>query len=59
MVEIDNHDDRLALEAQLKVVNTAYPLVGRYIKLLEREATTTGELPRFDDNDDEIVEEEN
>ena len=59
MVEIDNHKEDLSMEAQLAIVKEAYPAVWLYIESLREQIQGGNELPKFDDNDDEIVEEDN
>jgi hypothetical protein len=56
LLSINNHGEDRSLRAELKMVEAAYPRVYKYIQELEQNSAKF-ELPRFDDND-EIVKEE-
>ena len=56
LLSINNHGEDRSLQAEIKLVEAAYPRVYKYIQELEQNSAKA-ELPRFDDND-EMVEEE-
>lgn len=54
MVSIGTHDEDRGLQAELQLVQAAYPRVWEYIQNLQRSESPSNELPRFDDNDEVI-----